>query len=200
MKTLLSRGVKVENHGNGFVKKDVIGKNNFVYVGKNTMVDKTRIRIRGDNNKILIGEGCKIRKKCSFWIQGDGCSIIIGNNVTMQHANHFNCSENNRKITVGDDCMISNNLIVRTSDGHGIFDMETKKRLNMARDVNIGKHVWIAPNSRIMKGVTIDDGAIVGSNTLVTKNIPSNCLAVGMPARIVKENIFWNSSIKLAEE
>ena len=70
----------------------------------------------------------------------------------------------------------------------------------MARDVNIGKHVWIAPNSRIMKGVTIDDGAIVGSNTLVTKNIPSNCLAVGMPARIVKENIFWNSSIKLAEE
>lgn len=197
MKCLLMGGVKIENHGNGHFKKDVIGRNNIVKIGKGTMIHNSRIRIRGNNNKIVIGENCKIRSNCSFWIQGDNCSIKLGNNVTMQHANHFNAQENGRCITIGDNCMLSNNIIVRTSDAHGIFDMETKQRLNEAKDVTIGEHVWIAPNSRIMKGAVIEDGAVIGSNTMVSKHIPANSLAVGMPAKVVKENILWSSSTHL---
>lgn len=98
-------------------------------------------------------------------------------------------------ITVGNDCMFSNNIIIRTSDAHTIYDLQTNERLNPAKDIIIGNHVWIAPNSRIMKGAVIEDGVVVGSNTMVTKHIPSNVLVVGMPARIVKENIGWSSHI-----
>lgn len=193
-KSFFGLGFKTENHGNGRFRNDIIGKKNMVFIGKGTTIYKSTIRIRGNNNKIVIGDNCRIRKNCSFWIQGNNCSIVIGNHVTMQHSNHFNCSEDNRMITIGNDCMISNNIIVRTSDGHGIFDVATKKRLNEAKDVIIGNHVWIAPNSRIMKGAKINDGVIVGSNTMVNKIIPANCLAVGMPARVVKEDVMWSSS------
>ena len=197
MKSSIMGGVKIENNGNGRFRKDIIGKNNIVKIGRNTMIHKSRIRIRGNNNGIIIGENCKIRKNCSFWIQGNNSSIILGDNVTMQHSNHFNASEDNMCIIIGDDCMLSNNIIVRTSDGHGIFDINTKKRLNEAGDVKIGKHVWIAPNSRIYKGAIIEDGAIIGSNTLVTKRVPAKSLVVGMPARVVKENIEWSSLLSI---
>ena len=194
VKTMVFGGVRVENYGNGRFKKDVIGHNNIVIIGKKTMIYKSSLRIRGDNNKIVIGENCKIRKGCSFWIQGNNSSIIIGDNVTMRSANHFHAQEDGRSIIIGNDCMISNHIIVRTSDSHGIFDAESKIRLNNPKDIIIGNHVWIAPNSMIFKGAVIDDGSVIGSNTLVTKHIPSNCLAVGMPAKVVKENIIWSRS------
>lgn len=199
-KLLGLRGLKTENNGYGSFKKDVIGRNNIIQIGKATKVCKSQIRIRGNCNKIVIGKNCKIRKNCSFWITGNNCSIVIGDNVTMQHNNHFNVHEDERSIIIGNGCMLSNNIIVRTSDDHGIFDLSTKKRLNKASDVIIGNHVWIAPNSRVYKGSVIEDGSIIGSNTLVTKRVPANTLVVGMPARIVKENIEWKSSLVYQEE
>ena len=191
-------GIKTENYGNGHFKKDVIGRNNSLYIGMGTMINKkSKVLIRGNNNKIVIGNNCRIGKNCSLWIHGNNCSIVLGDHVTMQHNNHFNVYEDNRSITIGNDCMLSNNIIVRTSDDHGIFDLTTKKRINEAKDVRIGNHVWIAPNSRVYKGAIIEDGAVVGSNTLVTKSVPKNSLAVGMPARIVKENIEWSSLLTL---
>lgn len=86
--------------------------------------------------------------------------------------------------------MFSNSIIVRTSDSHPIFD-EDGKRSNPAKDVEIGNHVWIAPNSKVMKGVTIGEGSIIGSDTIVTKDIPESCLAVGHPAHVVKTNVKW---------
>lgn len=64
-------------------------------------------------------------------------------------------------------------------------------RINQAKDVIIGEEVWIAPQSIIMKGAKIGDGSIIGSRSFVTKEIPANCLAVGAPAKVVKENIKW---------
>ena len=86
--------------------------------------------------------------------------------------------------------MFSNNIIVRTSDSHPIYDNK-RNRINPAKSVIIGEHVWIAPNSKIMKGVTIGNGSIIGSDTMVTKSLPDNVLAVGHPAKIVKEDILW---------
>lgn len=99
--------------------------------------------------------------------------------------------ESGRQIVVDEDCMFSNNIIVRTSDSHPIFDKETNERENVAGDVYIGKHVWIAPNSKIFKGVRIGEGAVIGSDTLVTKDIPAHSLAVGHPAKIVRNDICW---------
>lgn len=87
--------------------------------------------------------------------------------------------------------MLSNHIIIRTSDSHPIYDVTTRKRLNSAKSVAIGEHVWIAPDTKIMKGAIIGNGCIVGSNTMVNKSFPDNSLIVGMPAKIVKSNIYW---------
>ena len=55
----------------------------------------------------------------------------------------------------------------------------------------IGNHVWIGRRAMIMKGVTIGDGAVVAAGAIVTKDVPPNCVVAGVPARVVKENIFW---------
>ena len=89
--------------------------------------------------------------------------------------------------------MFSNTITVRTSDSHPIYEQHTNRRINPPANVIIGKHVWLAPNSKVYKGVHIGDGAIVGSDTLVTHDIPANSLAVGHPAKVVRESIEWTS-------
>ena len=87
--------------------------------------------------------------------------------------------------------MFSNTIVIRTSDSHPIYNGEGN-RINPAKSIQIGDHVWIAPNSKVMKGVTIGDGSIIGSDTMVTKDLPSNVLAVGHPAKVVKTDVHWS--------
>lgn len=93
---------------------------------------------------------------------------------------------------MGYDCMLSNHIIVRTSDSHPIFDTVTNERINKPLPIHIGNHVWIAPNSKIMKGAIIADGCIIGSDTTVSKPFKTNnTLIVGRPARAIKQNVLW---------
>ena len=147
--------------------------------------------ILGHNNRIIIGDRWTIGEGCSFWMEGNNITITIGSGTTFTLLCHFNAQENGARIDVGEDCMFSNKIIVRTSDSHPIYDMSSGKRINSPKPVVIGKHVWIAPDSKIMKGAIIGDGCIIGSNTMVSKHIPENSLAVGMPAKVVKEGIKW---------
>lgn len=172
------------------MRKSIIGNNNTVEIGNTTAIIDCTIRIRGTGNKLVIEEGCSIGKECSFWLEGNNNTIVIGKRTTMTLRCHFNAQEHDTKIIIGDDCMFSNTIIVRTSDSHPIYD-DNGKRINPAKDVVIGNHVWIAPSSVIMKGATIGDGCIIGSHTMVNKVLPNSCLAVGMPAKIVKENVRW---------
>lgn len=179
----------VVNLGYGKLFRDIIGSGNYVEVGKNTYLNKSKIRIRGNNNRIIFYSDCYIGPDCSFWLEGNNVSIIIGSNTSFTRCVHFCAQENNMSIEVGTDCMFSNNIIVRTSDSHPIY--VNQKRINYPKPVKVGNHVWIAPNSVIMKGANIGDGSIVGSNTMVNKDVPQNSLVVGYPARIVKEDVSW---------
>lgn len=187
--------VDLINNGYGIIKKDIVGNGNRIIVGKETYLNDTKIRIRGNNNTITFGENCIVGKDCSFWMEGNNISIHIGDNTTFTLLVHFCAQEDGTSIVVGKDCMFSNNIVVRTSDSHPIYDVNTNLRLNEAKDVHLGNHIWIAPNVRIMKGVSIDDGSIIGSDTIVTKDIPANSLAVGHPAKVVKENIRWSREV-----
>lgn len=164
---------------------------NKIFIGRNSMLNHVKIRIVGKNNSIMIGEKCYIGRGCSLWLEGNDISISIADRCTFTHDTQLCAQEDNSKIEIGNDCMFSHHINVRTSDSHLIYDTRTDERLNFPNNVVIGEHVWIAPESKIMKGCTIGSGAIIGSNTIVTKDVPPNSLAVGMPAKIVKNNVSW---------
>lgn len=183
---------RIENHGIIRLIKDIEGKDNSIYVGKDSFLDKTIIRIRGNGNKLIIGDGCYVGPRSSFWLEGNGVSIVIGDRVTFTRDFHCNAQEDGMSILIGDDCMFSNNIIVRTSDSHPIFDLHSGERLNPAAPVTIGKNVWVAPQTIVMKGVAVGSGSILGSRAIVTKSIPDNVLAVGSPAKVVKTDVSWS--------
>lgn len=128
----------------------------------------------------------------SLRFEDDNCKIIIGDNTSVGSA-HISATEPDKSIIIGSDCLFSYNIELRTGDSHSIIDLNTDKRINYAKDIVIGNHVWIGALSIILKGVQIGDNSIIGTNSLVTSIIPGNSLAVGVPARVVKENVGWKS-------
>lgn len=190
-KDCFSRSAKIYNCGYGNFRKYIMGKSNSVIIGKNTSLNNPLIRIVGYNNQLIIGDSCTIGARCEFWLEGNNVTITIGDNTSFTNDVEVNAQEDNSSISIGKDCMLSNHIIIRTSDSHPIYDVDSNNRINPAKPVVIGNHVWIAPHSTIMKGSIIGDGSIIGSNTIVTKEIPVNSLAVGMPAKVVKQKIKW---------
>lgn len=177
----------------GSIIKDIRGNNNSISLEQGSHCDKIRIRIRGNNNTLSIGANCKFGKNCSIWMEGNDIKIIIGDTCTFTTLCHINAQEDGASILIGDDCMLSNNIIIRTSDSHPIYDIKTNERLNRPQPIEIGNHVWIAPNTKIMKGASIANGCIIGSDTTVSKKfIEPNCLIVGRPAKIVRSNVRWS--------
>ena len=192
---LKNRGGGTDNtlthRGIGRIHRDIIGKNNDIEIGTGTMLHKIHVRIRGNNNKLIIGDQCTVGERCSFWLEGNGITITVGNKCSFTRDIQLCAQEDGSKISLGEDCMLSNTIIIRTSDSHPIYSQTTSERINPAGNVSIGNHVWIAPNSKIFKGVTVGDGSIIGSDSLVTKNVSSHSLAVGHPAKIIKTDIQW---------
>lgn len=190
-KDFFCNGAKIINRGKGRYSKYIFGKNNRIIIGNSTLLHSSFFRIVGNNNTLFINEHCVIGPRCSFWMEGDNITIKIGKNSTFTNDVHVNAQENGMSITIGADCMLSNHIIIRTSDSHPIYDNITGKRLNPPKPIIIEDHVWIAPNSTIMKGAIIQEGCIIGSNTMVNKEITKYSLAVGMPAKVVKTDVHW---------
>lgn len=191
MKKTAKGKVILINSGYALLKKDIRGSENTIIIEEDCALHDVFIRIRGNNNRIVFDKDCKVGNNCSFWMEGNNIEIHVGKGTTFTHSVHFCAQEDNTKIIVGSDCMFSNNITVRTSDSHPIYDSHTNERINKAKDVYIGQHVWIAPNTKIMKGASIGDNSIIGSDSMVLKPIPSNVLAVGHPATVVKREIYW---------
>ena len=88
--------------------------------------------------------------------------------------------------------MLSSGIDIRNGDSHSIIDLKSNKRVNYAKDVFIDNHVWIGADVRILKGSKINTGSVIASNSVVTQEVPRNCVAGGIPAKAIKENINWS--------
>lgn len=183
--------ININNQGRFYkVTQKVIGNNNTITIGKYTTVSNTRIVIMGSNNSITLGNGCGFESGV-LWIEGSNNQIILGDRVKVINAS-FAAIEDNQSIRVGDDSLFSYNVEIRTSDSHSIIDLESNKRLNIPQSIEIGKHVWIGSKVTLLKGVHIGDNSIVGTGSIVTKDVPSNSLATGIPAKIIKSGVNWS--------
>lgn len=113
----------------------------------------------------------------------NGKNIHIGDNFT----GNFNLTILDiREVCIGDNVMIGPNTLI-TTVGHPLSP--AKRRLNMAyaKPVSIGNDVWIGGNVTILPGVTIGDNVVIGAGAVVTHDVPSNSVAVGVPARVIKQ-------------
>ena len=118
--------------------------------------------------------------------------IYIGANTTWESGSAQN--GHGKIISIGSDCMFSNGVVLRTSDGHGIFSADTKELLNPHDDVFIGHHVWLGNAVRVNKGSVIGSGSVLGQTSVVSGEVDGHCIYAGIPARKIKERIVWSRS------
>lgn len=94
-----------------------------------------------------------------------------------------------RRIEIGDDTMIAANVIIVDSDFHAMWPPElrwTSSTKEFDKEVIIGRNVWIGMNTVVLKGSRIGDNSIIGAGSVVSGEIPANCIAAGNPARMIR--------------
>lgn len=148
----------------------------------------------GGQERIVIGDHTSIQSHgiLGCWEKyGDQQftpSIIIGNHCSIGEYNHITACN---KITIGDG-LLTGRYVYIGDNAHGGLSWEeaelppAQRRLLSKGEVKIGNNVWIGDKSTVLAGVTIGDNVIVAANTVVTKDVPSNCIVAGVPAKVVK--------------
>lgn len=111
-----------------------------------------------------------------------GSNIEIGDNF---FANTNLVILDGAKVTIGNNVFIAPNVGIYTA-GHPLDVAQRNAGLEYAYPVTIGDNVWIGAQVCILPGVTIGDNTVIGAGSVVTKDIPSNVVAVGNPCRVIK--------------
>lgn len=168
---------------------NVCGANNLIEIGDNvkgTLI----INVVGDNSRIIIGCGVLVIGALEVVIQRGNSQVIVGENSTFMGLVRLYNHEPSY-IVAGADCMFASDIIVMTSDIHPIYD-PNNVRINHPLPITIGDHVWIGETVRILKGVTIGSGSIIGMSSMVTRGVyPEQCVIAGNPAKVVREGVHW---------
>lgn len=172
----------------GLRNKVRVAKGNTLQVSRDTRIRYCRITIKGSGNRIVIEPGANLRG-VELEVSGEGCELRIGADTVIGEGCYLSCRETDTRLTIGRDGMLSRNVKVMTSDGHEI--LMAGQRINSARSITIGDHVWLADGVIVLKGTTIGDNAVVGIASLVTGKVDSGCVVAGNPARVVRQGVTW---------
>lgn len=152
----------------------------------------------GHNNLVRIGNDNSFNNVNSIFIQGNNNSIQIRDKVIFDQQVSLVVGEGT-SLEIGNECLFAKGVQLRTTDQHLIFN-SSSERINSAKNVKVGNHVWIGADALICKGVSIGDGAIVAARSVVTKDVPAYCLVAGIPASVKKENVHWQRKYEDANE
>lgn len=164
------------------------GKNNKISF-KQCHLRKTNIQITGNNNIIRINPHAQLNLT-TIVLRGNNCNVTIGENSTFG-GTYIVCMGKYNSIQIGKNCMFAEQTEIWNSDTHPIFDCHGRV-INPSKPIYIKDHVWCGKRSKILKGVIIEENAIIGMEALVTKNISPNTLNAGIPTKCIRENINWD--------
>lgn len=141
------------------------GKNNKLYLDKNIGVRSLRIRF-GNNGTCRIGKGTEIM----------GAYIYVSES----------------EVEIGENCLFSTDVILRTHDSHHIFCKKTNKRINYAKSIVLGNQIWIGNRVTILGGTKIGDGSIVGCNSVLTSEYEDHKIIAGVPGKVIRNDVYWS--------
>lgn len=140
--------------------------------------------VLGKNSKIVFNGKASLSKGILIRCSG---KIVFGKNFYSNHNLSLICSQN---ISFGDDCVLGWNIHIRDCDGHPIY--QNGVRTNYNESVNIGNHVWIGQDVKVLKGAKIPSDCVIAMNSCVTKKFDNtNIIIGGYPAKILKCDVTW---------
>src|SRR3954452_19187792 len=123
-----------------------------------------------------IGHGTKIRAH-----EGEvhiGAKTVLGQECTISSFQH---------VSIGRESILADRVMLIDFD-HGVVEVERPVREQgiYKRDVRVGHNVWMGYGACVLRGVTVGDNAIVGTSTVVTKDVPDNAVVAGVPAQLLR--------------
>ena len=140
---------------------------------------------------VWIGDGTKIR--CHEGRVEIGSKTVMGQECTISAY---------QRVRIGEQCVIADRAMFIDFD-HGVVEVERPIRLQgiYKRDVEVGSNVWIGYGACILRGVRVGDNSIVGTNSVVTKDVPANAVVGGIPARVIRmreapEELRWPEPVE----
>lgn len=171
------------------VQYDISGDNNTIILENHAELTNCKIYMRGNGHMLRLGSYTKFQGG-ELYFEDDECIIEIGANTFIVSA-HIAVTEPRKKIIIGEDCMLSTGITIRTGDSHSIIDEASQQRINYAEDIHISNHVWIGADAKLLKGVIIGENSIISTGAIVTSSVPNNVIAAGIPAKIIKTGVNW---------
>lgn len=166
----------------------------FASFGKGSLIFPPMLSFRGGSyisigNNTTIGESVQLTAWDSY--QGECFSpmIRIGDHCNIRAYSHISAIN---EIIIGDHLLTGTNVLI-SDNSHGIISynnmtLPPSERLLFSKGrIKIGNNVWLGNNVIILANVEIGDGVIIGANSVVTSNIPAFSVAVGVPAKVVKQ-------------
>lgn len=173
------------------------GNNNTVKLHYPIQFNKSIIRFDGDNSKFEMHSTDTIVNETGFSLENGGQIFIDRNsrfnrpNVKLIVNNHTENEPN--KIHIGKNAQISIDILMRTSDGHSLFNSEEKYPYNKPKDIIIGDNVWLGSRVVLLKGTHLPNNSVVGACSVVNKKFTEeNIVIAGNPAKIIKRNTSWD--------
>ena len=123
-----------------------------------------------------IGDGTKIR--CHEGRVEIGAKTVFGQECTISAY---------KRVRIGEQCVIADRAMFIDFD-HGVVEVERPIRQQgiYTREVEVGSNVWIGYGACILRGVRVGDNAIIGTNSVVTKDVPANAVVGGVPAKVLR--------------
>jgi acetyltransferase-like isoleucine patch superfamily enzyme len=162
-KYLSPYGRRLKLDGLAFIPRSVV-----LQIGRNGRIELGRWS--------WLGHGTKIR--CHEGVVSIGAKTVLGQECTISAYQH---------VSIGRECVIADRVMLIDFD-HGMVEVDRPIRLQgiYKRDVRVGHNVWIGYGACILRGVTIGDNAVIGTNSVVTKDVPPNAVVGGVPARVLR--------------
>jgi acetyltransferase-like isoleucine patch superfamily enzyme len=140
---------------------------------------------------VWIGDGTKIR--CHEGEVEIGTKTVLGQECTISAYHH---------VRIGEQCVVADRAMFIDFD-HGVVEVERPIRLQgiYMRDVEVGSNVWIGYGACVLRGVRVGDNSIVGTNSVVTKDVAANSVVGGVPARVLRmreapETLRWERPVE----
>jgi acetyltransferase-like isoleucine patch superfamily enzyme len=125
---------------------------------------------------VWVGDGTKIR--CHEGVVEIGDKTVLGQECTISAY---------QRVRIGEQCVVADRAMFIDFD-HGVVDAERPIRLQgiYKRDVVVGSNVWVGYGACILRGVRVGDNSIIGSNSVVTRDVPANAVVGGVPAKVIR--------------